>query len=256
MELQGKRVVITGAAGGAGVVLAQKFSSAGARVHICDINATAVASVVSPDAGISGSVCDCGNSDDVARLFDDVLFKLGGLDVLVNNVGIAGPTALTEDVAPVDWDKTIAVNLSGFFYCVRLAIPLLKQAGGGTILNVSSTSARTGLPMRLPYTVSKVGVLGMTETLARELGPFNIRVNSILPGWIDNDRGNGVFNQKAAALGIDPQELKAEGLSFISMRTQIQPEEIADMMIFLCSGKARHISGQHIGVCGNSEYER
>lgn len=256
MELQGKRVVITGAAGGAGVVLAQKFSSAGARVHICDINSAAVASVVSPDAGISGSICDCGNVDDVARLFDEALSRLGGLDVLINNVGIAGPTALAEDVTPEDWDRTIAVNLSGFFYCVRLAIPLLKQAGGGTILNVSSTSARTALPMRLPYTVSKVGVLGMTETLARELGPSNIRVNSILPGWIDNERGNAVFNRKAAALGVDPQELKAEGLSFISMRTQIQPEEIADMMIFLCSDKARHVSGQHIGVCGNAEYER
>ena len=146
--------------------------------------------------------------------------------------------------------------MSGFFYCVREAIPRLKQAGGGTILNVSSTSARTGLPLRLPYAVSKVGVLGMTETLARELGPFNIRVNSILPGWINNARGNAVIERKAAELGVDLDEMIAENTQFISMRTRIEPEEIADMMIFLCSKQARHVSGQHIGVCGNAEYER
>ena len=256
MELLGKRIVITGAAGGAGVAIAQKFASAGARVHVADINASAVEAIRKSHDRISASVCDCGSFADVERLFEEAREALGGLDALINNVGIAGPTAAAEDVTPQEWDKTIAVNLSGFFYCIRQAIPLLKEAGGGTILNVSSTSARTGLPLRLPYAVSKVGVLGMTDTLARELGPFNIRVNSILPGWINNARGNDVFDRKAKELGVDPAELKAEGLSFISMRTQIDPEEIADMMVFLCSTKARHVSGQHIGVCGNAEYER
>lgn len=249
-------MIITGAAGGAGITIAQRFHAAGARVHVADIDAAAIAGLQKGLPGLSASQCDCGDSGAVARLFTEADERLGGLDVLINNVGIAGPTAAAEDVSPTDWDRTIAVNLSGFFYCVREAIPRLKQAGGGTILNVSSTSARTGLPLRLPYAVSKVGVLGMTETLARELGPFNIRVNSILPGWINNARGNAVIERKAAELGVDLDEMIAENTQFISMRTRIEPEEIADMMIFLCSKQARHVSGQHIGVCGNAEYER
>lgn len=256
MDLKGLRVLITGAAGGAGASIAQCFSKAGAYVHIADIDARAVKAMAAGPGKISASICDCGRADAVDRLFDEASAALGGLDVLINNVGIAGPAAAAEDVTPEDWDRTIAVNLSGFFYSVRRAIPLLKQAGGGSILNVSSTSARTGLPHRLPYAVSKVGVLGMTETLARELGPFNIRVNTILPGWINNERAKGILERKAKELGVTPQALMEEELQFISMRTQIEPEEIAAMMMFLCSKDARHVSGQHIGVCGNAEYER
>jgi NAD(P)-dependent dehydrogenase (short-subunit alcohol dehydrogenase family) len=256
LELRDLRVLVTGAANGAGTAIVDRFLAAGARVHVADIDAAAVSNLKNGRAGLSASVRDCGCADAVRMLFDEVSAELGGLDVLINNVGIAGPTAVTEEVTPEDWDRTIAVNLSGFFYCTRLAIPLLKQAGGGTILNVSSTTARSGLPLRLPYAVSKVGVLGLTDTLARELGPFNIWVNSILPGWINNERGNAVLARKAAVTGIPVATLKSEGLEFISMRTQIEPEEIADMMAFLCSAKARHVSGQHIGVCGNAEYER
>lgn len=256
MDLQSLRVVITGAAGGAGAAIARRFCAAGARVHIADVNAGAVAALTKGQDKLTGSTADCGKPDDVARLFTEADKALGGLDALINNVGIAGPTAAAEDVTTAEWDHTIAVNLSGFFYCVRAAIPRLKAAGGGAILNVSSTSARTGLPLRLPYAVSKVGVLGLTETLARELGPANIRVNTILPGWINNERGNAVLERKAAELGVDKQALMDENLQFISMRTRIEPDEIADMMAFLCSKQARHVSGQHIGVCGNAEYER
>lgn len=254
--VNGQHVLITGAAGGAGMTIARRFLAAGARVHMADIDADAVGALVAGGDGISGTACDCGEPGDIGRLFDAASEALGGLDVLINNVGIAGPTAAAEDVTPEQWDRTIAVNLSGFFYCVRRAIPMLKQAGGGAIVNVSSTTARTGLPLRLPYAVSKVAILGMTDTLARELGPFNIRVNSILPGWIDNARGNARLETLAAEQGVDVDTLKAESLSHISMHTQIQPEEIAEMMLFLCSDAARHVSGQHIGVCGNAEYER
>lgn len=256
MNLRGLRVLITGAAGGAGVSIATCFAKAGAYVHIADIDARAVKALAAGPEKISASICDCGRADAVDRLFEEAAAALGGLDVLINNVGIAGPAAAAEDIDPEDWDRTIAVNLSGFFYCVRKAIPLLKQTGGGTILNVSSTSARTGLPHRLPYAVSKVGVLGLTETLARELGPFNIRVNTILPGWINNARANSILERKAKELGVEPKVLMAEELQFISMRTQIEPEEIAEMMMFLCSAGGRHVSGQHIRVCGNAEYER
>ena len=182
--------------------------------------------------------------------------RLGGLDVLVNNAGIAGPTAAVESVTPAEWDRTLAVNLSGQFYCARLAVPALKQAGGGSIINISSTSGRTGLPLRVAYAVSKHAVMGLTETLARELGPDGIRVNAILPGWINNDRNRRVVQMKAAELGIAPEAYVREGLQFVSMRTMIEMSEVAQMALFLSSAAARHVSGQAIGVCGNVEYER
>ena len=241
MDLRGLRVLITGAAGGAGASIAQCFSKAGAYVHIADIDARAVKALAAGPERFPPASATAATPKRLIS-FSRRLPALNGLDVLVNNVGIAGPAAAAEDVTPEDWDRTIAVNLSGFFYCVRKAIPLLKQAGGGSILNVSSTSARTGLPHRLPYAVSKVGVMGLTETLARELGPFNIRVNTILPGWINNARANFILERKAKELGVDPKALMAEELQFISMRTQIEPEEIAEMMMFLCSKGARHVS--------------
>jgi NAD(P)-dependent dehydrogenase (short-subunit alcohol dehydrogenase family) len=150
----------------------------------------------------------------------------------------------------------MAVNISGHFYCARRAVPAMKEAGGGAIVNISSTSGRTGLPLRAAYAVSKHAVMGLTETLARELGPADIRVNTILPGWINNERGRRVVKTKAEALGIPVDELRAEMTEFISLRCMIEPVEIANMALFLCSEAGRHISGQAIGVCGNVEYER
>jgi NAD(P)-dependent dehydrogenase (short-subunit alcohol dehydrogenase family) len=256
ISVRGMRVLITGAGGGAGREIAQTFAQEGARVWACDVRGDALDDLRAESSGIGTSLCDVGDPGAVDAMFDAALPVLGGLDVLVNNVGIAGPTAAAEDVGIEAWDTVIRTNLSGFFYCCRRAIPALKAVGGGSIINVSSTSARTGLPLRLPYAVSKVGVMGLTQNLARELGPFGIRVNTILPGWIDNERGSAVVRAKAAELGVPEEELVREMAGFISMRTRIQPVELARMMLFLVSPLGAHVSGQQIGVCGNVEYER
>ena len=131
----------------------------------------------------------------------------------------------------------------------------MKAAGGGSIINISSTSGRTGLPMRVAYAVSKHAVMGLTETLARELGPAGIRVNTILPGWMNNERNRRVVAAKSEALGITPEEYKEAGLKFVSLRTMIEPVEIANAALFLCSEAGQHISGQELSVRGNVEYE-
>lgn len=256
ISIEGLRVIVTAAGSGVGRVIAETFLQNGARVHIGDVDEDILAGARAALPQVGATRADVGDSAQVDRLFDEALERLGGLDVLINNAGIAGPTAAVEEVTPADWDRTLAVNLSGQFYCVRRAVPVMKLAGGGSIVNISSTSGRTGLPLRLPYAVSKHAVMGLTETLARELGPSGIRVNTILPGFINNERGRRIIETKAAALGIAADAYKAETLQFISLRTMIEPIEIAHMAAYLCSTLGSHVSGQHIGVCGNMEYER
>ncbi len=253
--LEGKRVLVTGAASGAGAEIARQFDAAGARVAICDIDPQAVATMASSSPGILGEICDIGDDAAVDRLFTTVVARFGGLDVLVNNVGIAGPTARAEDITTAEWERTLRVNVGSHFFCCRRAIPLMKQAGGGAIVNISSTSARTGLPLRLPYVVSKAAVLSLTSNLARELGPVGIRVNAILPGGIRGPRLERVIGAKAAALGIPPAQYESELVQFISLRSLVEPTDIAAMAVFLASPAARFVTGQLIGVCGNVEYE-
>ncbi len=255
-SVDGLRVLVTAGGAGIGRRIATRFREHGARVFVCDVDEAALAELrrMAPDIG--AMLADVGDASAVERLFATALPALGGLDVLINNAGISGPTAAAEDVLPADWDRTIAVNLSGQFYCARLAIPEMKRAGGGSIVNISSTSGKTGLPLRLPYAVSKHAVMGFTETLAREVGPHGIRVNTILPGFMNNARNRRIVKAKSAALGITPEAYLADGLQYVSMRSMIEEVEIADMAMFLASPAALHVSGQAIGVCGNVEFER
>jgi NAD(P)-dependent dehydrogenase (short-subunit alcohol dehydrogenase family) len=172
------RVLVTAGGAGIGRVIADTFLEHGAKVHTCDVDPS-----TKPD-----TVCDVARVADVDRLFEEVTKKLGGLDVLVNNAGIAGPTAKVEDVKPEDWDRTIAIDLSGMFYCTRKAMPMIKRSGGGSIVNLSSAAGRHGFPQRSPYCAAKWGVVGFTKALAVEAGPEKVRVNAILPGLVEGRR--------------------------------------------------------------------
>src|SRR5262245_32073561 len=227
----------------------------GARVHVCDVDADAVAKLATMLPGASASIADLGDPEEIDRVFEDVRDSLGGLDALVNNVGIAGPTARAEDVTIEDWERTMAVNVGGHFFCARRAIPLMRAAGGGAIVNISSMSARVGLPLRLPYVVSKAAVLSLTTNLARELGPDGIRVNAILPGAIRGARLQRVIDAKAAALGVPPADYERDLLRYVSLRTMVEGDDLAAMVAFLVSPLARVVTGQLIAVDGNVEWE-
>ena len=250
-----QRALITGAGSGIGLAIAERFLEAGARVHIADISADALATAKAKFPALSISVADVGDPASVDNLFQEALAALGGLDVLVNNCGIAGPAGPLEECSVADWDRCITVNLSGMFYCLRHAVPVMKQQRSGVILNVSTTSARTGLPNRLPYVASKVGVLGLSHNVARELGPWNIRCNTILPGLMDNPRGRGIIARLARERGTTDAAVEADFLVHTSMRTWIQMSEVGDMAVFLASDRAKHITAQQISVDGNAEWE-
>ena len=256
IEVRGRRVIVTAAGAGIGRAIAETFAENGATVHVCDINELALADLHAKRPEIGFSVADVGDPKQVDRMMEQAIGRLGGIDVLVNNAGIAGPTAYVEDVTPEDWRRTLAVCLDAMFYTVKRAVPLMKKQRSGAIINISSTSGRLAFPLRSPYATAKTAVNGFTHTLAAELGPFNIRVNAIQPGWVEGERADRVMREKAAALGISAASMKEKAMQFIAMKTQINPREIAEMALYLASEAGRHISGQMIAVCGNLELER
>jgi NAD(P)-dependent dehydrogenase (short-subunit alcohol dehydrogenase family) len=255
MSAAPRSVVVTAAGQSVGRIMAETFLAHGDRVHICDIDGRLLAQVLAANPGLGGTVCDVADEDQVARLFDEARARIGPVDVLINTVGIAGPRGPIESLSFADWRATLAANLDSMFLTIRQAVPDMRRNKRGVIVNFSTGSTKTVMPFRSPYVASKAGVEGLTRCLARELGPDNIRVNAILPGMIDNERMRGVIARIARQEGRTAEAVEQEALQFISMRTKIQPAEIADMVLFLCSDAARHVSGQLIGVDGNIEWE-
>ncbi len=245
-------VLISAGATGIGRVIAEIFLAHDCHVHICDINANAIAEFLKGNPGASASRADISNVAEVEDVFDDLAGRYGRLDVLVNNAGIAGPTAHVEDIEPEEWEKTIAVNLNGHFYCTRKAIPLLKDSCG-CIINIASSVAFMGCPGRAPYTASKWAIVGLTKTLAMELGPDGVRVNAICPGSVDGDRLNSVIERDAKKRGQSIETIRDVYLRQSSLRTFISAEDIANLALFLASDLGSKISGQAIGLDGHTE---
>lgn len=248
ISLTGKRAFITAGGAGMGRATVLAMHRLGAEVFTCDVDPTGLASL--PD-GVSASVCDVTNSSDLDALFDQILPD--GLDFMINNAGVAGPTKLVEDVTDDEWRHTMAVCIDAQFYCARRVVPVFKAQQHGVIVNLISGAGILGYPTRSPYVAAKWAVTGFTKTLAMELGPDNIRVNGVVPGNVNGDRMDRVIDAHAEAEGIEPDVVRRMYAIGTSMQCYVDPEEIADLIVFLCSDYGRHISGQVIGVDGNTE---
>ncbi|MES2945336.1 MAG: SDR family oxidoreductase [Pseudomonadota bacterium] len=251
----GLRVLVTAGASGIGATIARAFHEAGARVHVCDIDRGAINQFTSSTPGVTASMADASVAAEVDLVFDDVRATLGGLDVLVNNAGIAGPTGSIESIECADWERTMAVNLNSQFYFARRAVPMLRLSRDNPcLIAMSSTAGRLGYAFRTPYASTKWAIVGLMKSLAIELGPQGIRVNAILPGAVEGERMNGVIKARAQALGKSVEAMQDEYLQKISLRRMVTAGDVAAMALFLSSPAARNISGQAISVDGNSEY--
>ena len=248
-----QRVLITAGAAGIGRAIVQAFAATGAKVHVCDLDAGALAALRAELPGVSTSVCDIGERADVEAMVAEAAAALGGLDVLVNNAGISGPTASVELMDPDAWEAVLRINLTGTFNVTRHAIPHLKRSSGGTILVMSSLAGRFGYPNRSPYATSTWGLIGFTKTLARELGEFGIRVNAILPGAVEGPRIERVLEGRAAASGRSVVEERAAVLANQSIKHMVAPQDIAALAVFLASDAGRSISGQILPIDGDSQ---
>ena len=255
----GLRVLVTGGASGIGLEIADAFAECGGRVHVCDASQAAISALADrpPRAAagaISATLADVSDPAAVERVFADVLSRLGGLDVLVNNAGIAGPTGGIDEIDPMQWEQTVAINLNAQFQFARRAVPLLRESKhGGAIIALSSVAGRLGYAFRTPYAATKWAVVGLVKSLAIELGPLGIRVNAIQPGIVRGPRMRRVIEARAQQLGIGYDDMEKRYLEKISLRRMTDPAEIAATALFLCSPGGHGITGQAISVCGNVE---
>jgi NAD(P)-dependent dehydrogenase (short-subunit alcohol dehydrogenase family) len=252
LGIGGLRVMVSAGAAGIGLEVARAFVREGARVHVCDVDAGAVARLASSDPGIGASECDVSDRAQVARFFEEGIARLGGLDCLVANAGIAGPTGRVEEIDPAEWDRCIAIDLTGQFNCIRLAVPHLRTSTNASIMCVSSLAGRLGFALRTPYAAAKWGVVGLAKSLAIELGDAGIRVNALMPGVVAGERQKRVLTAKAEARGVSYKKMERLAFAATSIKEYVTPQQLADLVAFVASPRGRTISGQSLSVCGDT----
>ena len=256
LKLLNKKIIISAAANGIGWSIAQECMLNGAIVYVTDKNNESLDKISKHKLHEKQLFLDKVNSEnfkEVEDYFNKIKHKVDNIDALINNVGIAGPTGKLEELTINDWKETIDININSHFYFTKLSIPLLKNNKGGSIINLSSTAGLFGFPLRSPYATSKWGIIGMTKSLAIELGENNIRVNAICPGSVAGDRMKKVIKAKAQSLGVKEENLQKDYESMVSLKSFVDKKDISNMAVFLLSEEAQKISGQVMTVDGNTE---
>jgi NAD(P)-dependent dehydrogenase (short-subunit alcohol dehydrogenase family) len=253
VKLSSRVAIITGGGRGIGRAIALRFAAEGAAVMLAGTNRErleATAKEIASNAGRAlAIVADVSDEAAVARMVAATIAGFGRLDILVNNAGIAGPTASVLDARTEDWERTLAINLTGAFLCAKHAIPHLIKAPEGRILNITSIAGKIGYALRSPYAASKWGMIGLTRSLALELGEHGVTVNAIAPGGTRGERLETVIRDRAAALGQSPEAVEREFFTgTTALKRMVEPEEIAATAVFLASDEARNITGETISV--------
>jgi NAD(P)-dependent dehydrogenase (short-subunit alcohol dehydrogenase family) len=248
-----QRVLVTAGATGIGREFVRAFAANGAKVFVSDIDSKALDALAREVKGLVTGICDNSKRSDIEAMVPAAAEALGGLDVLINNAGIAGPTTPVEETDPDEWETVIDVNVTGTFNVTRLAIPHLKKSSAASIIIMSSAAGRFGFPNRSSYAASKWGLIGLTKTLSRELGEFDIRVNAILPGPVAGDRIERVLEARAKLSGRSFDEEAASAMSLLSLQRFVDPKHIAALAVFLASDAGKSISGQMLPVDNDAQ---
>jgi NAD(P)-dependent dehydrogenase (short-subunit alcohol dehydrogenase family) len=252
-RLTGRVALITGGGRGIGRAIAMRFAAEGAAVMLAATRRDALdatAGEIRKSGGRAATtIADVADEAAVKAMVGATLAELGRLDILVNNAGVGGPTLRVVDMERADWDRTLAVNVTGAFLCAKHAIPHMVSRKSGRIVNIASIAGLMGYPLRSPYAVSKWGMIALTRTLAGELGEHGITVNAIAPGAVRGDRVEGVIAARAAALGRTEADVERElFIAPTALKRMVGPDDVAGTAAFLASDDAANITGETISV--------
>lgn len=250
----GLKVLISGGAGGIGEVIAAAYLEIGATVHVCDVSEQAVSQFRENYPQALATLADVSDVAQIKRVFEIQQEWAGGLDVLVNNAGIAGPTAGIQDVTDAEWEQTVTINLNAQYRFAHHSVPMLLESKHAHLIHISSVAGRLGYAWRTPYAATKWAIVGLMKSLAAELGERDIRVNALLPGIVEGARIDRVISDRAKQLGISGPDMRQQTLKKISLRRMVTAEDVAAMALFLCSPAAHNVTGQAISIDGNVEY--
>ncbi|MFC3690955.1 SDR family oxidoreductase [Chenggangzhangella methanolivorans] len=250
----GLKVLISGGAAGIGAAIAEAFVEARAEIHVCDASDDALAAFRARFPDALATKADVASASDVDAVFAAHAERFGALDVLVNNAGVAGPTAGVDAIDEATWTRTIDVNLNAQHRFASRAVPLLKRSDEARIICISSVAGRLGYAWRTPYAATKWAIVGMMKSLAIELGPDDVRVNALLPGIVEGPRMDGVIRARAEQTGVPEPEMREEYLRKISLGRMVTAQDVAAMALFLCSPAGRNVTGQAISVDGDVQY--
>jgi NAD(P)-dependent dehydrogenase (short-subunit alcohol dehydrogenase family) len=252
MNLANQTAIVTGGGRGIGKAIALALARDGANVLVCGRHEETLkhtaAEIQKLGKQALAIVTNVSQEKEVEAMVESALSEFRGVNILVNNAGIAGPTAPITNVSKNDWDETIAVNLTSAFLCARAVLPGMIERRSGKIINIASVAGRMAYALRGPYAVSKWGMIGLTKTLAQEVGPHNIQVNAILPGPTAGERMQAVIDQRAQELGRSSEEVERLYVEGTALKRMVDPEHVAAMAVFLASGSGDSITGQAIDV--------
>jgi NAD(P)-dependent dehydrogenase (short-subunit alcohol dehydrogenase family) len=252
LKLKGNKVIVSAGGSGIGLAIVQGFLAEGAEVATCDINPELVSELKRNHPSVYCEEVDVADAQAVQQFTQSAIGKLGGLDCLVNNAGIAGPTSPIEEIPEADWERCLSVCLNSQYFFIKASVFSLRKSSNPSIVNISSAAGKYGFAFRTPYSTAKWGVIGLTKSLAIELGPDQIRVNAILPGLVSGERQKRVLTAKAEKRGVSFDEIEQEAFSYTSIKSYVTPQDIANQVLYLASEKGKPISGQAISVDGDT----
>ena len=252
LKMKGNKVIVSAGGSGIGLAIVEGFLAEGAEVATCDINPDLVSQFKRNHPSVYCEEMDVADAQAVQQFTQSAIGKLGGLDCLVNNAGIAGPTSPIEEIPEADWERCLSVCLSSQYFFTKACVSSLRKSSNPSIVNISSAAGKYGFAFRTPYSTAKWGVIGLTKSLAIELGPDQIRVNAILPGLVSGERQQRVLKAKAEKRGVSFGEIEQEAFSYTSIKSYVTPQDIANQVLYLASEKGKLISGQAISVDGDT----
>ncbi len=252
LKLKGNKVIVSAGGSGIGLAIVEGFLAEGAEVATCDISPELVSQLKRNHPSVYCEEMDVADAQAVQQFTQSAIGKLGGLDCLVNNAGIAGPTSPIEEIPEADWERCLSVCLNSQYFFIKASVFSLRKSSNPSIVNISSAAGKYGFAFRTPYSTAKWGVIGLTKSLAIELGPDQIRVNAILPGLVSGERQQRVLKAKAEKRGVSFGEIEQEAFSYTSIKSYVTPQDIANQVLYLASEKGKLISGQAISVDGDT----